>query len=440
MRRIAILMILLVFVTLVAKEIPQGINELVEAYQTALAEKSMGPLAGRLAENFDYSGAGTELSPMVLEQVITMGVYQISDISSIEVQEMDGFTRVTFTGMISAMGEQKEGTDVIDVVQEDGVWKILALGSGVAQPMIIQDPTTELKFGLEGPNYTSIDFNPDYDHIIIEAQLKDGRKVNFVVDNGTPISVIDFAYADEFDSELPMASAAEAIGAGGEIDKTGAVMVDYLKINELQISGLTAITMDISHLSDALGIEIVGLLGTDFLSKFAWTLDYSGHRLLLHRLDDKGSIVSDNENDPITTTEPTHVIAFDRTMHLLYTIAQFAPTVTANVVLDCGAGAGVVIPEIFEIIPEDSYEKGEIDTLIGADKAKRVVESITPEALTIGPVERDDYMVAISDLSHLNVQALPTKVDAIIGYNFFSDWLITTWYNKDIIELRPIPK
>ncbi len=431
---------LIALAVLLAEEVPAGIDELVNAYKSALYEKSTDPLEGKLAAEFDYSGAGAELSPMVLEQVITMGVYQIGEISSIEVEKMDGFTRVYFTGMISAMGVEQEGTDIMDVVQEDGVWKIIALGSGVAQPMIIQDPTTQLEFGLTGPDYTSVDFLDEHQHIIIEAELKDGSKVNFVVDNGTPISVIDFAYEDKFDSELPMASAAEAMGAGGAIDKTGAVMVDFIKIDELEISDLTAITMDISHLSDALKIEIVGLLGTDFLSKFAWTLDYSGHKLHLHRLDAEGNISSENPKDPVVSTEPTHVIAFDRTMHLLYTVAQFAPTVTANVVLDCGAGGGVVVPEVFEKIPEDSYEAGESDTLMGADKTKKVVESFIPKALTIGPVKKNDYIVVVSDLSHLNVEGIPIKVDAIIGYNFFSDWLITTWYNKDVIELRPIPK
>ncbi|MGC9315722.1 MAG: aspartyl protease family protein [bacterium] len=432
---------LLLALTLVAvDDIPGEIGSLIESYRTALYEKSMEPIEGKLAMDFDFSGAGSQFSPMVLEQIVTTGVYQIREISEIELEELDGFTRVYVHGEIVAMGQTAEGTDIMDIVEENGEWKILALGSGVAQPMVIQDPTTDLHFGLEGPDFVSIPFMPETEHIIVQAKLKDGTDVNFVVDNGTPISIIDAGSANLFGSDTPMAAATQALGAGGEIENTGAVMIDYLRVGELEIENLTAITMDISHLSEALEIDITGLLGTEFLSKFAWTLDYSGRRLMLHRLDSEGNAVSTGPADPVLSREPAHVIAFDRTMHLLTTVAQFSPTVTADVVLDCGAGAGVIVPELFERIQETAYEMGDKDTLMGADKIKRDVQTIILKNLTIGPESRGDYPTAVSDLSHLNVEGLGMRIDAIIGYNFFSDWLITTWYNKNIIELRPIPK
>jgi len=441
MRKFIIILLLFLSGLLLAEDVPQGIRELVDIYKAALDEKSTAPLDGRLAKEFDYSGAGPEYSLMVLEQVIGMGVYTIGEIKEITVEKVDEITRVSITANITAMGnKEQESIDIIDVIEEDGVWKISALGVGVAQPMIIHDPTTDLEFSLEGPPRTILQFSPEYEHIIIEVTLADSFTANFVIDNGTPISVIDTKYADLFSKDTPMAAAAQAMGVSGDIGNTGAVVVDYLKIQELEIRNLTAITMDISHLSEALGIECVGLLGTEFLSKFAWTIDYSGHKLILHRLDEGGMISSDDPNDPITTVEPTHIIGFDRTLHLLYTVASLTPAITANVVLDCGAGGGVLVPEIFEKLPDDCYETGESDTLMGADKEKKVVESFIPKNLEIGPIAHSDYLMVVSDLSHINTSGIPTKIDAIIGYNFFSDWLITTWFNKDVVELRPIPK
>lgn len=440
MRKISLLVFVLLFALSAVGEVPQGVGELVESYRSALSEKNYSAIEGKLATNFDFSGAGPQISPMVLQQIVSTGVYQFNAINEIEAEEMDGFIRVYITGEIEAMGAKREGTDVMDVVMENGVWKILALGSGVAQPMIIQDPTTQLNFDIEGPHFTIIDFSAEHDHIIVEVGLGDGSIANFVVDNGTPISIVGFKHADKFDAGQPMATAIEALGAGGAIEKTGAIMIDYLKIGDFEVSNLTAITMDLDHLSEAMEVEIVGLLGTEFLSKFAWTLDYSGNKMILHRLGADGEIEMDIPGDPIFSRQPTHVIPFDRTMHLLSTEAEFASGVKVKVILDSGAPAGVLVPEIFTALPEDSYIEGESDTLMGADKAKRAVPVITPKKLSVGPILRDDYKIVVSDLSHLNIEGLPIRVDAIVGFNFFSDWLITTWFSKDIIELRPIPK
>lgn len=440
MRKITHVFFAVIFALSAMGEIPQGISELVELYRTALSEKNYNAIEERLSVNFDFSGAGPQISPMVLQQIISTGVYKIAEINEIETEEMDGFTRVFITGEIEAMGARKEGTDIMDVTMENGVWKIRALGSGVAQPMIIQDPTTQLNFDIEGPPFTIIEFSAEHDHIIVEAGLVDGSRVNFIVDNGTPISIVGFKYADMFGSGQPMATVVEALGAGGAIEKTGATMIDYLKIGDFEVSNLTAITMDIDHLSEAMDVEIVGLLGTEFLSKFAWTLDYSGNKMILHRLGADGEIEMDIPGDPIFSRQPEYVMPFERTMHLLSAKAEFAPGVEVKVVLDSGAPVGVLVPEIFAVLPKDSYVEGESDTLMGADKAKHIVQIITPNKLSVGQISRGDYQIVISDLSHLNIEGTPIRVDAIVGFNFFSDWLITTWFNKDIIELRPIPK
>ncbi|RKZ31920.1 hypothetical protein DRQ36_00340 [bacterium] len=429
--------LLLVISAAFAEDIPEGILDLVTAYKQALDERSVEFLDGKLAKDFDFAGAGQELSTLVLEQIVSTGVYNLEEIYEIEVEYSGDTAHITISALVSSSGIQQESVDMFDAITEDGIWKILKLGQGVAQPMIIQDPTKDLVFSVSGPARTVVKFAPELDHIVIEAGLSDGSTVNFVVDNGTPISIIDARYADRFEP-LGDLAALQAMGVSGEIGNTGAVTVDLLKIEDIEIENLMAITMDISHLSDALDTEIIGLLGTDFLGRFAWTLDYSGRKIILSRLDDNGRPL--DETDPLISTNPSHTIGFERTMHLLYVAAEFAPGVVANVILDSGAGGGVITPEIFEKLPEKSYEPGESDTLMGADKEKRVVKSITPKELRIGPVSRSDYIIAISDLSHLDIEGLPTKVDGIIGYNFFQDWLITTWFDKNVIELRPIPK
>ena len=421
----------------VAVEVPKEIEQLAVSYKTALEERSMEPLEGKLADDFDFAGAGPGVSRSVLEQILGMGVLSLGEISEIEVEYSGDTARVYIHAPLKAGGAEQDAVDSFDAILVKGQWKITAMGKGALQPMIIQDPTEDLEFELEGPAYSTIEFDPDFDHIIVELELSGGDKGNFIVDNGAPLTIISASHADRFEPLGDMAIT-EAKGVGGDIENSGAVIVDYLGIGEIEVRNLSAITMDLSHLSAALGVEITGLLGTEFLARFAWTLDYSGHKLILSRIDDEGKPL--NPEDPILSRDPAEIIGFERTMHLIQTVAEFGGGVVGNIVLDSGAGAGLATPELFEKIPVDSYEPGEGDTLMGADRTKKAVESFIPEKLTIGPESRDDYRLAVSDLSHINQMGLPIKIDAIIGYNFFRDWLITTRYDFNTIELRPIPK
>ncbi len=434
------LIILLVSVSNIAlaDDIPDGIAALVDSYRVALDQREIDPLDGMLAGNFDFSGVGPELSRMVFEQVLAAGALSLGEVSKIDVEFVGDTARVTIYCVIEAGGIEQEAMDGFDAILENDEWRIARMGTGALQAVVMDDPIGDATFEIDGPSRTILEFPKDLDHIVVEAEFSDGETVNLIVDNGTPLSVIDSRFASRFEP-LGDVTIAKAMGVSGDIADAVAVTVDRLKVGDNIIKDLMAITMDLSHLSEALGIEIAGLLGTDFLGRFAWTIDYSARRIILNRLDNDGNLVE--PDDPILSRKPSHTIGFERQLHLLYTTAEFSSKgIVGNIVLDCGAGGGVVTPELFERIPENAYEVGEMDTLLGADKKRSSVQIIIPKKITIGPISRDDYQIVVSDLSHINSAGFPTPVDAIIGYNFFKDWLVTTWYENGVIELRPIPK
>ncbi|MCK5833256.1 aspartyl protease family protein [bacterium] len=437
MKKAVAFVLLIITISLVAETAPPEVVQLVEAYKNALNLRSIEPLLPYLDKDFDFSGAGPEVSSMVFEQIISMGVLQIGEVKSVEIERHGDQANVTITAELVAGDNMQETNDEFGIIMRDGVWKISRMGTGALQALVVEDPTKDMGFAIDGPALSEVKFADDLDHIVVEAFFHGGEKVNLIVDNGTPLSVLDSEMASRF-APVGNMVIAKAMGVSGDIENTGAVTIDSVILGDIVVTNLMAITMDLSHLSTALDVEIAGLLGSDFLGKFAWTIDYSSRKLFLSRLDEKGQLI--DPEDKILSREPTHTIGFDRKLHLLYTTAQFAKGHSGYIVLDCGAGGGVMTPEFFNDLPRKSYKSGESDTLVGADKKRTPVESVYPKKLIIGPVVRNDYPVVISDLSHINSLGLPTAIDAIIGYNFFKDWLITTWFEKNIIELRPIPK
>jgi len=430
--------LILITISLLAEAAPPQAVALVEAYKSALEAQSIKPVEAHLARDFDFSGAGPEISRMVFEQVLSLGVMKLGEITSIEMNNTSNDrARLTFQTEVSVGDAEPQKTeDNFDIVLEGGVWKIAAIGTGALQAMLIEDPLKQSTFKIEGPALSEIPFPSDLEHIVVDVVLS-GKPAKMIIDNGTPLSVIDLSIAEGFES-IGEIAIAKAMGVSGDISNPGAVTVDEVTVGEIKVSNLTAVTMDLSHLSSALGVEIAGLLGTDFLGRFAWTIDYSSRKIFLSRLAEGGGLL--DPNDKILKREPTHRIHFDREMHLLYTSAEFAKEMPANIILDCGAGGGVLTPEFFAKLPKKAFSVSGTDTLLGADTKRIEVQTIMPKKLTIGDISRKDYPIVISDLSHINSMGLPTPIDAIIGYNFFSDWLITTRFDESVVELRPIPK
>ncbi|MCD6501276.1 aspartyl protease family protein [bacterium] len=285
------------------------------------------------------------------------------------------------------------------------------------------------------PSHAVLDFLPDLNKIVVDAAFSGGDTVEFIVDNGAQFSVIDSSFESRFEwlDNIVVGS----MGVDGGISVVSTVLIDSLWVGDIVATDLGVASIDLSYLSEGFEFDVAGLLGTDFLSDFAWTLDYSSHKIILDKLKENGGLLDPKAATSISR-EPTYSIGFERQLHLLRTTAQFSDGVFGNIALDCGIQGGVISPEIFSKIPEAAYLLVGTDTLIDADKNSIPIPNIILRDFAIGPVARSDYLILVVDLSGGEFGGL--NIDGVIGYDFFQDWLITTRFDKKVIELRPIPK
>jgi predicted aspartyl protease len=115
--------------------------------------------------------------------------------------------------------------------------------------------------------------------LIIPVHVNGEGPFNFVLDTGATITCVDQALAEQL--KLPQKRG--QIGVGATIRGTGRVElvgIETLQVGTAKASDLTACALDLQPVK-ALGADIQGLVGLNFLKSYRVTLDFERSVVLL---------------------------------------------------------------------------------------------------------------------------------------------------------------
>jgi len=141
-----------------------------------------------------------------------------------------------------------------------------------------EDSARDCEFS-EGGDFAEVPFEFIENHLFVPVTIN-GAESLWVVDSGASVSVIDSGYAKELGLELTGAFAAET--ASDPVDLAFTTMppfaVGSIEFDEQQIAALDFVDL-FRRTSD---LEVSGILGYDFLSRFVTRVDYSNETLTFH--------------------------------------------------------------------------------------------------------------------------------------------------------------
>jgi predicted aspartyl protease len=128
---------------------------------------------------------------------------------------------------------------------------------------------------------TRVPFESIDNAMAAEVRLNGSHRLRFLVDTGAAATVIDVERAKALGLNL---STRTVPGQGGGEQAFAAVP---LKVNELALGGealtdATVYAIPLGILSRFAGVQIDGVLGFEFLSRYAVEIDYAGRALVLH--------------------------------------------------------------------------------------------------------------------------------------------------------------
>ena len=129
---------------------------------------------------------------------------------------------------------------------------------------------------LNGESAEDIPFQYVEEHIYLPVNLN-GKERLWVLDCGASVNVIDSSFA--FEIGLPFEGPVKGLGASGVVDFYFVPLPEY-SLGEIKFKQQKAVALSFGEMfKTVLGMEVVGILGYDFLSRFVTKIDFAKHTI-----------------------------------------------------------------------------------------------------------------------------------------------------------------
>jgi hypothetical protein len=126
-----------------------------------------------------------------------------------------------------------------------------------------------------GASAEDIPFRYIADHLFIDVSIGCDRRT-WIVDTGASVTVVDADYAEELGLEV--SGRMKGYGAGTTVEASFAELPPF-SVYGIEFDSQRVAVLAISGLLRRAGIDVVGILGYDFLSRFVVKVDYAAERL-----------------------------------------------------------------------------------------------------------------------------------------------------------------
>lgn len=146
------------------------------------------------------------------------------------------------------------------------------------EPLLFEPPKTDVEDFqfVTGESAEDVPFSFIENHVYLRVTIN-GKERLWVLDSGAGASVIDSSYAVELGLELE--GPVKAIGASGPVDIYFVTVPSYT-MGGIRFDEQKVMAMNMRNLFQrVLGLDVVGILGYDFLSRFITKIDYANEKI-----------------------------------------------------------------------------------------------------------------------------------------------------------------
>lgn len=266
-------------------------------------------------------------------------------------------------------------------------------------------------YRISGPPRAELSFVQTDPLPLVELTVNGRGPLLFLIDTGAGELVLDPAFADSVGA--PRFGEESGTFAGGQKRPVGSGTVDSVRLGLVTVRDVPIRILDTSRFSGvALGRRVAGLLGTTLLSRFVFTLDYAGGKLVLAR---RGGAPPAAAPGVSRTTVPIW-LAGDH-----YILARGAVGTSGPLtwLVDTGlagaafTGPASVLAEAGIALEDTTSFQGQ-----GGGGAVKVIPFQVP-SLRIGTVEKKGLLGMLGPFPPSLERGLGTRVAGIVSHAFF---------------------
>ncbi|HKQ99401.1 MAG TPA: aspartyl protease family protein [Pyrinomonadaceae bacterium] len=283
---------------------------------------------------------------------------------------------------------------------------------------------TEVKFRLAGGAQPLI---------LVPASVNESEPHEFILDTGAGISLLTPELAERFG--VAATDSKEAMGVGGKVTISLGV-ARLLEVGESRVENIqVAITDELHRIGAVIGARVEGNIGYNFLKEFSLTIDYQSSTLSLTRVSKEASGAGAAAAGMRATATAARAELKFKLAHpskplilLPVFIDGGGPYIFAT---DTGASSTVVSPELAEML---GIHRTDIPEVTGAGGAMQASTGVL-RSLGVGDALVENLPVVIVPSLGMISQAVGTKLDGIIGYNFLKEFRVTIDYPNETLRL-----
>ncbi len=273
-----------------------------------------------------------------------------------------------------------------------------------------------------------VPFNFENRHIMVSGQVNGSPAIWFLVDTGAEVSIINEARSSWFG--IHPYGKSKTTGGGGATDSRFGFPANF-DIAGIELKNQHVVLLDLSGLESVYGMQMGGILGYDFLSRFVTEIDYEKSTLALH----------DPETWSYTGQGYVVPLEFDNGIPKIDgRIAVRGDSIPARFILDFGASDTVNFTSPFVASHQLLRLASTSDTvnrMAGSEKQFFSQTNIRGkiDALTLGNISLTDVPVNLS-IAQKGAYA-STRFAAAVGETIFSRFPAILDYPNQRLILEP---
>ncbi len=258
--------------------------------------------------------------------------------------------------------------------------------------------------------------------ILLPVEVNGEGPFEFILDTGAGTSLVSSELGQKLN--LKILGSRDGQGAGGAVSvslaKLSSLAVASMKLDDVDVG-----VVDLSQIGKAVGAKIDGDLGYNFLKHFRITLDYRQNEI---RFDDPRRFELAGRSRAITEV-PLRLASPAKPLILVDVYVhgrgpfQFA--------IDTGTSTTAVTPELAKQLDMANSPIGAVTT---SNAQVDVTAGILP-SFQIGGARIDNLPVIVANFFAMLSNAIGTKLDGIVGYNFLRNYKVTLDYPNETLSL-----
>ena len=258
--------------------------------------------------------------------------------------------------------------------------------------------------------------------ILLPVEVNGEGPFEFILDTGAGTSLLSSELGKKLD--IKILGSKEGQSAGGAIS-VALAKLSSLAVASVKLDNIDVGVVDLSQIGKTVGAEIDGDLGYNFLKHFRITLDYRRNEI---RLDDPKRFEPAGRSRAVTEVA-LRLASPAKPLILVDVYAngrgpfQFA--------IDTGTSTTAITPEL-------AKQLGVANSPIGPATTGGAQVDVTAGFLPsfqVGGASIANLTVVVADFFAMLSNAIGTKLDGIVGYNFLRNYKVVLDYPNETLSL-----